>query len=99
MQKYSAFPIINNVVVKINLIRVSSQTSTEQFQVDSADPKVGHVLICAWSSELWKGTGYAFPLLIPAALSVSAANQDAHKTQENYVFQLPQNPNYTPFSS
>lgn len=92
MQNYSAFPTIKNVAINMNLIKVSSQTSAEQFQVDSADPKVGHPFIYAWSSELWKGTGYAFCILIPAALSVSAANQDAHKTQENYVFQLPQNP-------
>lgn len=95
MQKCSAFAIIKNAAIRMNLIKVSSQTSTEQFQVDSADPKVGPAFIYAWGSELWKGTGYTFSLLllIPAALCVPAANQDAHKTQDNYVFQLPQNPN------
>lgn len=67
----------------MNLIKLSSQTSTEQFQVDSADPKVGHAFIYAWGPEHWKGTGYAFSLLllIPAAFvcSKSRCTQNTRK--------------------
>lgn len=108
MQKYSPFPIIRNVAIKMNLIKVSSQTSRTIPGWLSWSQGWAWIHLCLetnLSSELcccpWKGTGYASSLLllIPAALCVPAANQDAHKTQENYVFQLPQNPNYTPFSS
>lgn len=84
------FPIIKNVTVQRNLIKISNkQNSSRLIQLI---PRLGHAFIYALK-QIWiqspaavpeKGQAMPFSLLwlIPAALWVSAAKQGAHKTQE-----------------
>lgn len=94
------FPIIKDVTVQRNLIKISNkQNSSRLIQLI---PRLGHAFIYALK-PIWIQSPAAVPekrqampfsllWLIPAALWVSAAKQDAHKTQEKVSSNLRRTP-------
>lgn len=96
------FCIIKNVAVKRNLIKIPHQTSkivpgwfsrSQGWGMHSSIPwskfEFRALLLSLKSNSLCL---FSLLWLIPAALWVSAAKQEAHKTQEEEIW-LPQKPN------